>query len=346
MSTINVISNETPETLQSARSDGEMGKVADTSEAAPAKAKAESKDEPEPSEQEREGTHAKDGEGEKEEDAEGKAGKPGRPKGGFQRKIDKTTRAWRTAEAERDQARAEQERLRAELEQLRAGRVEPKKEDVPSAQVPDASKEPQAEDFENHADFVKALVKWSGEEARRQDAKERKTREDAAAKAKAESNVKAAFDEYQDSLKEAHERHADFKEILKDVAEVVIPGHLRKLIVESDDGGELTYALAKNPDELKRICALAPDRAARALGAFEAKHLSEPEETEEEEAEPEEESEEEAPKQSKKITKAPAPIKPVGGSGRSQTEKSIYDESLSQSDFEELERKRLARKRA
>lgn len=340
--TINVVSNESPEALATARGDAAFGAVASTSEAAPAKAtaQAETKDESEPSEQEQEGTRDKEEAGEQEEEANDK---PDKPKGGFQRKIDKLTK--RSKENEQRALTAEQRaaQLEARLAELERGAKPGQKQEEATKPVATAGTgEPQPEDFGTHQEYVKALVKWDRENAEREakEQAEAKRREDA--KKAEQERRQGVLAKYNESIEAAQEKYDDYDQVVDSIGSLYVPPHIVELLYEAQDSaGELTYALAKNKAELERISKLPAAQAARELGKFEAKYLKAAEA-----ARDAEESEDDEAPEPKKITKAPEPIKPVGGSGRSQVEKSIYDESLSQADFEALERKRLAKKRA
>jgi hypothetical protein len=77
-----------------------------------------------------------------------------------------------------------------------------------------------------------------------------------------------------------------------------MPVHLNQLLLDSENGPELAYHLAKDAENFARVCKLSPIAAARELGKIEATLTKAPESAKE-----------------IKTTKAPAPIKPVGGSG-------------------------------
>jgi hypothetical protein len=118
------------------------------------------------------------------------------------------------------------------------------------------------------------------------------------------------------------ETHDDFEELMQDLDGIPVPAAIHEGIVTSEHGPALMYELAKNPEEFKRICALPPIAAARALGLLEAKLASAPE------AKPE----------PKKTTKAPEPIAPVSSKGASR-EKTIFDPDLTQAEYERLRAK-------
>lgn len=238
----------------------------------------------------------------KEDDSEDEA-KDEKPKkkGGFQRRIDKLNAA--KAEAQRE---AEYWRKLA----LDKGAEAPKeKPETPAAK----DGKPSADDFETHAEYVEALTDWKVEQK---------------AKALEEKQRKAALETEQQKLQSAHltrvksfaEKTADFEEVIADVEDIPVSAAVQEIIVTSENGPELMYELAKNRAEFERISKLPPLAAAREIGRIETRIAAKASEKPE----------------PKKLTKAPPPPKPVGGS-KASTAKSIYDPDIS---FEEYERRR------
>lgn len=248
-------------------------------------------------EQEEEGKEAEDT---KEGDEEGEAKAPQKKKGGFQKRIDKLTA--KNAELER------------RLNELAA------KDPKPAAQVEQpkeaASGEPQEGDYETHAEYIRAITKWEIAEIERQ--KETKLREKSV-----QEEHETRVSKFGQGFQEFAKAHADAHDVINEAfEEKPMSIAVQELFLDSENGQELSYELAKNLEEWKRINSLNPLAAARALGKFEAS-LSKPE-----------------PKTNpNKLTKAPEPITPVGGKGRVTTEKSIYDatDDMSQAEFERLE---------
>lgn len=207
-------------------------------------------------------------------------------------------------------------------EYLKNKKTEPEK---PAAPEVKSEGRPKAEDFEKHEDFVEALTDWKLD----------KKLLDRDAKTK-ESTLKTEqqkqIDSHWTKVNEFKKSHDDFDELLEDVNDVQISITVQQSILESDQGAELMYQLAKHKDEYKRICALPAIAAARELGKFEAKFLTSSEEPLEEPKEP-------------KTTKAPTPITPVKTIS-SGTAKKLSDPSLTQSEYEQIRREQMARKRA
>ena len=86
----------------------------------------------------------------------------------------------------------------------------------------------------------------------------------------------------------------DYDEVVG-LSEVVVAPHVTDTILESDRGPEVAYYLAQHPEKAEQINGLSPIAAARAIGRIEA-------------------SLPELPVAAAKISKAPAPIKPVSAS--------------------------------
>lgn len=314
-------STDTPEQVTAAMAEKTKEAPAVDPAATPAKAdaKAETKDASGASqtEQDKKEALASDDEGfedEGKDEGESKE-QPKKSKGGFQRRIDELTSLRKLAEKERDEARAELDRSRA------ASKTEPKREE-PEAQT--ELKEPDSDDFPDHKDYVKALVKWERQEEKRQEIEDTSRKSE---RTRREENVKR----FNDSTKEVSERHDDYSNAMGVLEAIEIPRSVVALIYESEDNAELAYQLGKNPEDLKRIAQLSPAQAIREMGRFEAKHVSAPEKKDPEKKEP-------------KITKAPEPINTISTKGSSTTSKSIYE--AGQMSQKEYERKRREGKRA
>jgi hypothetical protein len=171
------------------------------------------------------------------------------------------------------EARAKAEAYERELSQLR------------QAQQPPADPgAPRIENFSDIEDFRKAVEKHAFErglkesEAKRQ--AEARQREQVALMSAWEKKVDAASAKYEDFDEKVGE--------LKPVNEFIVA------IMDADNGADIAYYLGSHPDEVQRIAQLSPIAQMRAIGRLEAKLAAEPTEP-------------------KTPSKAPAPIKPVGG---------------------------------
>lgn len=225
-------------------------------------------------------------------DAKDPGEKKEKKKGGFQRRIDRATR-------EREEARRDAEFWKAKALETSKSSGEAKVD----AKAVDSSKEPLADQFEKHEDYVKALAKW---EVRQElNSEKAKVREDAV-----KEQVKTAKQKHIERVTEFTKANPDFNDAMEEIKDMRLQASIHTSIVESDFGPQLMYEFAKKPEELERINALSPEAAARAIGRLEAKFESTSSVTKTE--------------TEKKITTAPKPITPV--SSKAGHTKSIRDE--------------------
>lgn len=232
----------------------------------------------------------------KEEDGE----KNQKRKPGIEKKISKLTR--RVSEKEQ-----EIERLRQENDALR--RVTKPAEEALKPEVK-LSDEPKAEDFDTHADYIKAVAKW--------------TLKTEAQAAESKKQAEASASEYK-KLQEAHisrlqefvKTQTDFDEVIADYladhGDMKFSDTLEEAILTSDLGPAIVYELARNPDELKRINSLGVVQAGKEIGKLEAKLAK---------------AQESSKTVETKITKAPPPLKPVGSAKSGALIKSIDEMSF------------------
>lgn len=204
---------------------------------------------------------------ESDEASEETAGR-GKKKGGFQRKLDKVTRARRDAERDRDHWR--EMAMRNGKPEV-AGNQETKTVVETKVDTSTRPVEPDPEKFDTHAAYLKAqnefvdkLTDWKYDQRRAADQKVAKENQ---AKSEYEGTRQKYFQRATDFTK----THADFKTVIESVGDVKMSPAFESAILDSENGPELMYEFAKNPEELKRICALPPIQAARAIGQFEAR---------------------------------------------------------------------------
>lgn len=166
--------------------------------------------------------------------------------------------------------------------------------------------EPVFENFEKaddpYRDFIKAHSKWAKDEAVAQVRSEMAVRD----QVKTDNQIGAAFDR---RLTEMLELITDYGDVLEEATELKASPVMERVIKTSDVGPAILYHLAKNPDECKRIFALAPADALRAMGRLEAKVEIEVEALKAVNGKKGTES----PKK-KTVSSAPEPEKPIRGS--------------------------------
>lgn len=249
------------------------------------------------------------GEDEESEDEGDSKDLPKKPLKGFKKRIDKLSR--RVSDTERERDYWKQEALRAKTLEVK---VETPKEAK-------AEGKPKADDFDTHEEYVEKLATWNiDQRLKEQDAKQRETQ--------TKTEQQRLVDDFRSRIKTLAEKHEDFEDVMESVDDIQMSIAVQQLLLDSKNGHELSYHLAKNREEFERICKLPPLAAAREMGKFEAKYLKAPEETE--------------PKQIK-TTKAPAPINPVGSKGSAPTVKSLSDPNLTQKEYEALRAKQRSR---
>jgi hypothetical protein len=163
------------------------------------------------------------------------------------------------------------------------------KADAPQAAV---EGKPTADKFETHEEYVEALADWKVEQ--KLNAHETKQKNDALKQefSKVKEKYKAEATAYAAENPEFGRVIAECDQALKE------SGAYLSITVENailKHGPKLAEALAKDPDELMRICSLSALDAAEAIGEIRAQ-LKKPQEP-----------------AIKKITKAPEPVTPVRG---------------------------------
>lgn len=309
---------EKPEALAALNSELAKEKVEDKKEklsASDSKESGETTEESEASDitDESEDSESKDGnEDDSSEESRDQDQKPKANKG-FKKRIDKLTSRLSAKDQEVEYWKAE-----ALKSKKSADAAAPEK-----AIQKEAGVKPKADDFETHESYVEALTDWKVQ----QYDKDREEKQN-------QKTVKTEFEKrisaHQERVKEFSEKHEDFLELMEDADDVEMSIAVREVVLDSDNGPELMYELAKNKAEYKRICALPPLAAARELGKFEARINKTSSESSAEEP---------------KTTKAPKPITPVVGNANSGSgKKTIFDPNLSQSEYEALREKQRSKK--
>lgn len=215
------------------------------------------------------------------------------------------------------------ERRAAELEQELA---QARSKSGPAQDTDDVSKDagaPKPEDFKTVAEYADALVEYKLD-------KRIKAREEKAAKSAQESEEARIAREFATRQAEVMKELPDYKAVLEG-SQIELPKHAMQYVMESELGPKLAYHLAKRPQEADRIAQLSPIRAIAELGKLEVR-LEKP-----------------APKQEAKadppaVSKAPSPIKPLGGDGAVPVHKDPADMTFQE--LREYERQKAAERRA
>jgi hypothetical protein len=248
--------------------------------------------------------------GEEKKASEEKGDEEGKPKkkNGFKKRIEKLNKRIADKEGEIAYWRNEAQRGR--------GTQEPQqKTETKTAQ---ADGRPKADTFEDHDQYLEALADWKADQ--KIQAAETKRRQ---------TEVKSEYDgkiqKFQKEVKEFSSKHDDFNDVMEDVNDIPMSPTVQQAILESDNGPELAYELAKNRDLYDKICKMGPIQAMREIGRFEAKLQK---------------AEEVPQSTTKKTTEAPKPLKTVGSKSPATTK------SLDEMDYQEFKRAREAQLRA
>ncbi|MEN6537794.1 MAG: hypothetical protein ABFD89_29350 [Bryobacteraceae bacterium] len=240
-------------------------------------------------------------------------GEHSRRKPDAEKRISQLTRQRREAE---DRAN----RLERELSELRQGKPEPKAAPKTEAKAPE---KPKPEDFESYdeyevaaAEYQEKLIDWKVDQ---RIARKAEQDSETAGQAKVREHQKAVAEAFQAQSEAARGKHEDFDEVLE-ANEQELPGHVMQTILESEVGAEMAYYLGTHPDELTAIADMNPLKAVKALGVIETK-LS--------------------PTANRRpnTSKAPAPVRPVGGGKSAVTPESAEN-------FEDYKRLRRQQEQA
>lgn len=294
---------ETTEEETEAEADAEVEEGEEVEEESEEAAGSESEEESDSEEEE------SDPEVDEEEEAE--EVKP-KKKGGFQKRIDKLSKAKSDAERDRDHWR----------EVALAGKKTPEETKTTTEEVPEIAVRPKAEDFEKHDDYVEALTDWKLDQ--KLAAKERERQVETV-----KTEAAKRWDAHQSRMNTFRESHPDIDEALQNVAKTKISLPLNELIIESDLGAEIVYELAKNPKEFERLCKLSPLAVGKEVGKLEAK-LSKTSTTTMV-----------IPKTSERKISTAKPVTPLRTRGSNAIDKDISNPKLTQKEYDKLRDEQL-----
>jgi len=160
--------------------------------------------------------------------------------------------------------------------------------------------EPKQNDFDDYDDYVRALADHKAEQKVTQILEEREKKK---SRETEETTHFQKVQTLQTKIQSGSEKYDDFEEVAYS-PDVPINQTIIDALVDCDEPSEIVYHLGKNPQEALRISQLSPLAAAREIGKIEAKLANKP-----------------TGPQPKLKTKAPNPIKTVGGGGESSGKK-------------------------
>lgn len=263
--------------------------------------------ETEPTDEGEEAAESEESEGESESEPEDSTEEeqPRKKKSGFQRRVEKLNARIR----ERDEVL---ELYKKELEELKA-LVKDKPEEKPIVKVD--SNEPKEDDYDTYESYINARVQY---EARRIIQQEKESER----KLSAKQEQQKVYESHWERVQAFADKTPDYNEVFADAGDVQLSVALESEIVNSENGPELLYNLAKDPERLEKLSRMAPVAMARELGRLEAELLK--------------------PKTETKVvkTKAPPPPRPISASGTGGVKRKLA-EARTQAEFEAIRNEQL-----
>lgn len=202
------------------------GKVTPAADPVPAEP-AKSADGPEPSKQES---------SEVEE-----AGTDTKPKGGFQRRIDKLTKEI-----------GERDRQISDLNS-RLAALEEKKPEVKAEAKADGDPKPKADQFKEYDEYLEAVSRWVARQELKAEKESQAKSEQERQKKDTETAAKAQFDKFLGQMQKVREANPDYDDVFSDTQ---IPNYIHNRLVRMENGAEVAYQLAKNKEVLGKILEL------------------------------------------------------------------------------------------
>jgi len=250
----------------------------------------------------------------------------GRPSKSAQERINKAVAKQRSAERRAEEAERRYQTLEQRLAALEGGGRQQQPQQQPQQQGPKAPNPKDYEGGEYDSRYIADVAKYSAALAAREEVQRhtQQQRQEQDSRTKAERAAEMA--EKRDALTaKGAELYDDFEEVVFDDG-VLLSQTIGELLLDSEHGAEIAYALASDPKEQKRIFGLSPARQAAWFGAREAELSSvSPDAGEQEEGEADEGQRRAPPP---RVTKAPpAPkfnARGVGGSPRISADTSDF----------------------
>jgi hypothetical protein len=164
-----------------------------------------------------------------------------------------------------------------------------------SEEAPRADGRPNQDSFETYEDFQEALVDWKVTQRLEADQRDRVERD---AREKTQRATRDLVAAHTARIDEFRTKHEDFDAVVEAGQHLPITQPMQDSVLNSDLGPEMMYHLCRNPEECDRIASMHPIVAIKEMGRLEARlevARTGPTPT------------------AKSVTRAPRPIKPVGG---------------------------------
>lgn len=226
------------------------------------------------------------GDGDLEADQEVETDKPRKKKNGFRQQIDREKR--KVIEREQEIAA-----LKAQL----SSQTKPNQETSTTAKS-ETDSEPNANDFDNNADYIKAYTKWELKLARQEQDK-------LASEAKAKESASAIQNDYNSRLDEFKKSTPDFDDVVSDFKDEFGDLQASPAVIEtlmtSEFGPAILYDVMNTPGEYMRLSKMSEYQVIKELGKKEFQ-LSQAKAA----------STQETTQPKPKLSKAPPPVQPLG----------------------------------
>lgn len=253
-------------------------------------------------------TDSDDSNDQADEDQQVQEQKP-KPKNGFKKKIGKL-------QSERDFWKEEALKARQAGNQPQQNQqADPQEKPANGLVKPDPNK------YDSYDKYIEDLTDYKVKLFRQEDEAKNQQRQIQSEHAKRTQTFEEKISEFKKTAQ-------DFDEVISEIEDVNGTPALHDAILSSDLGPKLLYELAKNPKELERINSLPPAAVYKEIGKLEAKF-----------------EQKSSPAPVVKTTNAPRPIKPVGANSTAASTKSIYDENISQAEYERRRAAEIKRNR-
>lgn len=248
-----------------------------------------------------------------EEKAEEQPRLPAKPsKSSAQRRFDALTR--------------EIKELKAQLAEKPAREPEPEPVAIVEPQIADR---PTLEAFQKagktYEDYIEALTDWKMEQREQQKIQAEAQRAET-------ERQQAVLSSWNDQMSAAREKYEDFNEALSD--QVPIYTGVQMALMEMDNGAEVAYYLGKHRDKAEELMKMSQARAMAEVGRLSAEIRDGQTLSDKPDSEIAEEEAEQEPAPSRRpLSRAPAPIRPVGGSA---TKSSVPMDELNYQEYRKL----------
>ena len=222
------------------------------------------------------------------------------------------------ARLDADQARREAEFLRSELQ--RAKSTYKADDSKVQEQSQKTEGEPNPEEFDTNAAYIKAFTKWEIAQEKAALAKESQ-------QAQLKTEYQKQFEKHNERVNQFKAKQSDYEQVVEDFmderGDVRFSAALEECVLSSDYGPAVIFELMKDPAKFDRMNSLSGNEAMREFGKIEARLESSSEKNKE-----------------IKTTKAPAPISPIGNGSATFT-KSLNDPNISFAEYEKIRMKQL-----